>query len=108
MKDEGEGETWIGKEGRKRLFRTLRDAIHAPCNKIQEEGGGREGSFDRSIDGCIHPSVTRLCRSRLVARESRKGPEDEEGGGEPRGGPSLHTIISFADRTLPRVNLLVG
>jgi len=55
MKDEGEGETWIGKEGRKRLFRTLRDAIHAPCNKIQEEGGGgRDRSIDPSMGAYIH------------------------------------------------------
>lgn len=48
---------------------------------------GEEGSFDRSIDGCIRPSVTRLCRSRLVAREPRRVRNIGRAGGAPRAPP---------------------
>lgn len=48
---------------------------------------GEEGSFDRSIDGCIRPSVTRLCRSRLVAREPRRVRNIGRARGAPRAPP---------------------
>lgn len=65
----------------------------------EEEGRGR-GQRERGKKRDESTSK----RYRLTNWDRRRR---REGGGSPEGSPRC-TIISFADRTLPRVNLLVG
>lgn len=91
----------------------------------EERGGSPCGSIDRSIDGVPLPlslSVASWLEEEGQKERGKKRDEStskryrltnwdrrrrREGGGSPEGSPRC-TIISFADRTLPRVNLLVG